>query len=178
MVKVNTWVFILRRYKWHIHAGSWSLVNCWREGSMLPYEGCSWILMNVAVGLTAGLGLDGDRCIRVIPRQYLSLCHRETQRNSSCRFGAVRCLSFRERDFLLYFEHYWGCIQAYRFWWLYWVYWIQGITAAQQPLKYLLTELLSVFVLWEAISLSVVTYDKVETRDWCMWCFLTFLSTD
>ena len=28
MVIVNTWVFILRRYKWHIHAGSWSLVNC------------------------------------------------------------------------------------------------------------------------------------------------------
>ena len=29
--------------------------------------------MNAAVGLTAGLGLDGDRCIRVIPRQiYLS----------------------------------------------------------------------------------------------------------
>ena len=41
MVWVNTWVFILRRYKWHIHAGSWSLVNCWREGSTLPYKGCS-----------------------------------------------------------------------------------------------------------------------------------------
>ena len=41
MVKVNTWVFILRRYKWHIHAGSWSLVNCWWEGSTLPYKGCS-----------------------------------------------------------------------------------------------------------------------------------------
>ena len=41
MVIVNTWVFILRRYKWHIHAGSWSLVNCWREGSTLPYKGCS-----------------------------------------------------------------------------------------------------------------------------------------
>ena len=41
MVKVNTWVFILRRYKWHIHAGSWSLVNCWQEGSKLPYKGCS-----------------------------------------------------------------------------------------------------------------------------------------
>ena len=41
MVKVNTWVFILRQYKWHIHAGSWSLVNCWREGSTLPYKGCS-----------------------------------------------------------------------------------------------------------------------------------------
>ena len=73
MVKVNTWVFILRRYKWHIHAGSWSLVNCWWEGSTLPYKGCSWILMNAAVGLTAGLGLDGDRCIRVIPRQSETL---------------------------------------------------------------------------------------------------------
>ena len=41
MVLVNTWVFILRRYKWHIHAGSWSLVNCWLEGSTLPYKGCS-----------------------------------------------------------------------------------------------------------------------------------------
>ena len=27
--------------------------------------------MNVAVGLMDGLGLDGDRCIRVIPRQLL-----------------------------------------------------------------------------------------------------------
>ena len=26
--------------------------------------------MNAAVGLIDGLGLDGDRCIRVIPRQY------------------------------------------------------------------------------------------------------------
>ena len=56
--------------QWHTHAGSWSLVNCWREGSTLPYKGCSWILMNAAVGLMDGLGLDGDRCIRVIPRQW------------------------------------------------------------------------------------------------------------
>ena len=27
--------------------------------------------MNAAVSLMDGLGLDGDRCIRVIPRQYL-----------------------------------------------------------------------------------------------------------
>ena len=40
-VGYNTWVFILGRYKWHIHAGSWSLVNCWREGKTLPYIGCS-----------------------------------------------------------------------------------------------------------------------------------------
>ena len=53
----KTWVFILRRYKWHIHAGSWSLVNCWREGSTLPYKGCSWILMNAAVGHMDGSAL-------------------------------------------------------------------------------------------------------------------------
>ena len=41
MVIVNTWVFILRRYKWHIHAGSWSLVNCWREALTRPYIRCS-----------------------------------------------------------------------------------------------------------------------------------------
>ena len=29
--------------------------------------------MNAAVGLTAGLGLDGDRCIRVIPRHYFRM---------------------------------------------------------------------------------------------------------
>ena len=67
MVIVNTWVFILRRYKWHIHAGSWSFVNCWREALTRHYIRCSWILMNAAVGLMDGLGLDGDRCIRVIP---------------------------------------------------------------------------------------------------------------
>ena len=45
MVIVNTWVFILRRYKWHIHAGSWSLVNCWREAlSKLHYIR---VLMNI-----------------------------------------------------------------------------------------------------------------------------------
>ena len=41
MVIVNTWVFILRRYKWHIHAGSWSLVNCWREALTGHYIRCS-----------------------------------------------------------------------------------------------------------------------------------------
>ena len=57
MVIVNTWVFILRRYKWHIHAGSWSLVNCWREALTRPYIGCSWILMNAAVGHMDGSAL-------------------------------------------------------------------------------------------------------------------------
>ena len=31
--------------------------------------------MNAAVGLTAGLGLDGDRCIRVIPRHLVHIWH-------------------------------------------------------------------------------------------------------
>ena len=43
--------------QWHIHAGSWSLVNCWREGKTLPYKGCSWILMNAAVGHMDGSAL-------------------------------------------------------------------------------------------------------------------------
>ena len=34
---------------------------------MRHYIRCSWILMRVAVGLTDGLSLDGDRCIRMIP---------------------------------------------------------------------------------------------------------------
>ena len=37
---VDTWVYS-KTIQWHIHAGSWSLVNCWREGSTLPYKGCS-----------------------------------------------------------------------------------------------------------------------------------------
>ena len=62
--------FILKTIQWHMHTGSWLLVNCWREGS---YESLYNMLMNVnevAVSLEDGLGLDGDRCIRVIPRQY------------------------------------------------------------------------------------------------------------
>ena len=47
----NTRGFIPKKIKWHIHAGSWSLVNCWREGS---YEALYNMLMNIneaAVGL-------------------------------------------------------------------------------------------------------------------------------
>ena len=66
---LDTRGFILKKIQWHIHTGSWSLVNCWREALMRHYIRCSWILMNAAVGLMDGLGLDGDRCIRVIPRQ-------------------------------------------------------------------------------------------------------------
>ena len=36
---------------------------------MRPFIRCSWILIRSAVSLTDCLGLDGDRCIRVIPRQ-------------------------------------------------------------------------------------------------------------
>ena len=60
--------FILKKIQWHIQAGSWSLVNCWQEALTRHYIRCSWILMNAAVGLMDGLGLDGDRCIRVIPQ--------------------------------------------------------------------------------------------------------------
>ena len=33
--------------------------------------------MNAAVGLMDGLGLDGDRCIRVIPRQFTDCIYPE-----------------------------------------------------------------------------------------------------
>ena len=39
--------------------------------------------MNAAVGLTAGLGLDGDRCIRVIPR------HRDTTTTTTMQVKIV-----------------------------------------------------------------------------------------
>ena len=66
---LDTRGFILKKIQWHIHSGSWSLVNCWREALMRYYIRCSWILMNASVSLMDGLGLDGYRCIRVIPRQ-------------------------------------------------------------------------------------------------------------
>ena len=66
---LDTRGFILKKIQWHIHAGSWSLVNCWREALTRHYIRCSWILMRAAVGLMDGLGLDGDWCIRVKPRQ-------------------------------------------------------------------------------------------------------------
>ena len=39
-----TWVFILKTIQWHIHAGSWSLVNC-LVGS--PYKALYKVLMNI-----------------------------------------------------------------------------------------------------------------------------------
>ena len=55
-IKIKAWYldtrgFILKKIQWHIHAGLWSLVNCWREGS---YEALYKVLMNIneaAVGL-------------------------------------------------------------------------------------------------------------------------------
>ena len=70
---LDTHGFILRTIQWHIHAGSWSLVNCWQEALTIHYIRCSWILMRAAVSLMDGLGLDGDWCIHVIPRQSLIL---------------------------------------------------------------------------------------------------------
>ena len=80
MVIVNTWVFILRRYKWHIHAGSWSLVNC-LAGSL--DKALYRVLMNInecGCRPYGWLGLDGNRCIRVIPR------HKALLKSSSCRW--------------------------------------------------------------------------------------------
>ena len=36
--------FILKTIQWHMHTGSWSLVNCWWEGS---YEALYKVLMNI-----------------------------------------------------------------------------------------------------------------------------------
>ena len=48
---LDTHGFILKKIQWHIHAGSWSLVNCWCEALMRHYIRCSWILMRAAVSL-------------------------------------------------------------------------------------------------------------------------------
>ena len=57
MVIVNTWVFILRRYKWHIHAGSWSLVNC-LAGSL--DEALYRVLMNICKVIRIGKRVQPD----------------------------------------------------------------------------------------------------------------------
>ena len=61
--------FIPRKIQWHIHTGQWSLVNWWCKALMRHYIRGLWIFMRMAVGLEDGLGLDGDRCISVIPRK-------------------------------------------------------------------------------------------------------------
>ena len=58
------WVFIPKVIQWHIHTGSWSIVNCWWEGS---YEALYKRLMNInemAIGLMQWLGLDSNWCMR------------------------------------------------------------------------------------------------------------------
>ena len=88
--------FILKKIQWHIHADPWSLVNSWREGS---YEALYKVLMNineVAVGLTDGLGLDGDRCIRVIPRHPPFSVKEEAL--PACKETIVRNIQWSLRD--------------------------------------------------------------------------------
>ena len=38
---LDTRGFILKKIQWHIHAGLWSLVNCWREALTRHYIRCS-----------------------------------------------------------------------------------------------------------------------------------------
>ena len=100
-VKTNGMVFdtrgfILKKIQWHIHAGSWSLVNCWWEALTRHYIRCSWILMNAAVSLMDGLGLDGDWCIRVIPRHPPFSMKEEAL--PACKETIVRNIPWSLRD--------------------------------------------------------------------------------
>ena len=66
-LKFSMWVYS-KTIQWHIHAGSWSLVNC-LAGSL--DEALYRVLMNInecGCRPYGWLGLDGNRCIRVIPR--------------------------------------------------------------------------------------------------------------
>ena len=92
----NKGMIYSKTIQWHIHAGSWSLVNWWREGGTLPYIGCSWILIRTAVGLTASLGLDGDQCIRVIPRHPPFFVKEEAL--PACKETIVRNIRWSLRD--------------------------------------------------------------------------------
>ena len=88
--------FILKTIQWHMHTGSWLLVNCWWEGS---YESLYNMLMNIneaAVGLEDGLGLDGDRCIRVIPRHPPFSVKEEVL--PACKETIVRNIRWSLRD--------------------------------------------------------------------------------
>ena len=93
---LDTRGFILKKIQWHIHAGSWSLVNCWWEALTRHYIRCSWILMNAAVGLMDGLGLDGDRCIRVILRHPPFSMKEEAL--PACKETIVRNIPWSLRD--------------------------------------------------------------------------------
>ena len=58
-----------RRYNGTYTQARGHQLTVWWESFKRHYIRCSGILIRTAVGLTAGLGLDGDWCIRVIPRQ-------------------------------------------------------------------------------------------------------------
>ena len=88
--------FIPKKIQWHRHAGSWSLVNCLAGSFTRHYIRCSWILIKMAVGLTAGLGLDGDRCIRVIPRHPPFSMKEEAL--PACKETIVRNIPWSLRD--------------------------------------------------------------------------------
>ena len=96
MVFRYTWVFILMKIQWHIHAGSWSIVNCWWEALTRHYIRCSWILMNAAVSLMDGLGLDGDQCIRVILKHPPFSMKEEAL--PACKGTIVRNIQWSLRD--------------------------------------------------------------------------------
>ena len=93
---LDTGGFIIKKIQWHIHAGLWSLVNCWREALTRHYIRCSWILMNAAVGLMDGLGLDGDRYIRMIPRHPPFSMKEEAL--PACKETIVRNIPWSLRD--------------------------------------------------------------------------------
>ena len=61
------WVFIPKGYKWYIHTGSWSIVNCWLEGSYVALYKRLMNINEMAFGLTQWLGLDGNWCMRDTP---------------------------------------------------------------------------------------------------------------
>ena len=87
---LDTCGFILKKIQWHIHAGSPSLVNCWREALTRHYIRCSWILLRAAVSLMDDLSLDGDRCIRVIPR-HMSQCEEIYMKDTFHHWKQYRC---------------------------------------------------------------------------------------
>ena len=93
---LDTCGFILGMIQWHIHAGSWALVNCWREALTRHYIRCPWILMNEAVTLMDGLGLDSDWCIRMIPRHPPFSMKEEAL--PACKETIVRNIQWSLRD--------------------------------------------------------------------------------
>ena len=89
-------MFIPKKIQWHIHEDSWSIVNC-LVGSL--YEALYKVLMNIneaAVCFMDGLGLDGDRCIRVIPRHLPFFVKEEAL--PACKETIIRNIPWSLRD--------------------------------------------------------------------------------